>query len=216
MVKNYIPLGFQCSVKETLKNMNIYSETLPFDWMLSSPKFVYEILSLLLSDIPIDYLVKEHFFNCTNKSSISKINGVEIVEHYISNPNGNSLYNEKYDVIFPHDVYNIESIEKYIRRFERLYNLIKNGSNLVYVYISPSSNNIGDFTIDGRKILTDVNKYLIKIYELIKKNSNSTFEFKVLSTYDERIDCDGIKYSFINPKPHFIYIIDDCVNELLK
>lgn len=60
MVKNYIPLGFQCSVKETLKNMNIYSETLPFDWMLSSPKFVYEILSLLLSDIPIDYLADKH------------------------------------------------------------------------------------------------------------------------------------------------------------
>jgi hypothetical protein len=207
--KNYIPIGFQCTVKKVIKEMNIEDKTLPFDWMLSSPKFIYEILYLLLNDMPINELVKNHFFKCTNKASFSS------VENYIVDPMGESLYNEKYDVIFPHDTYDDETIQKYIRRFERLYNLIKNSENLIYLYISPSSELVGNFTIDSRYILTDVNKYLIKIYDLIKENSNSTFKFKVLSTYGDKIEYDNIEFIYINPTNHWEYLIQECINKLI-
>jgi hypothetical protein len=208
MDKTYIPIGFQCTVPTVLKNMGLKGSTLPFDWMLSSPKFVYEILCLLLNDMSINELVTDHFFKPSSRTSCLN------VEHYFTDPSGIALCNEKYDVIFPHDEYNNDNIEKYIRRFDRLYNLIKHGENLVYLYISPSSDVDGNFSIDGRHILSEENEYMIKIYDLIKENANSTFEFKVLSTYGERIEYDGIDFIYINPANCWIYLIDDCCNKL--
>ena len=202
--KVYIPLGFQCTVPTALKNIGEKSEALPFDWMLSSPKFIYEIMTMLLSGMPIKELVTEHFFNCTAKSTML------YAEHYVTDPNGSALYNEKYDVIFPHDVYDDVNIQKYIRRFERLYNLVKSDKNLVYIYIYPSSKDDGSFIINGRPIIKDTSEYLILTYELLKKHCKNNFEFKVLQTFDDLIDYSGIDSIFINPANHWVHILYEC------
>lgn len=103
--------------------------------MFSTPKFIFEMLELLLeNNISIDDLVKNHFLYCEKKANV---NGYE---KFYTCDNGGSLYNSKYNVIFPHDNYNTETINKYIRRFERLKDIIINAKEeLCFLYISQSS-----------------------------------------------------------------------------
>ena len=63
----------------------------------------------------------------------------------------------------------LENLNKYIRRFERLKNLIFSDEELCFIYTSQSSLETGDFTINGINVINDVYFYLNKIYELISK-----------------------------------------------
>ena len=116
----------------------------------------------LKKNINIEELVKNHFFYCDKRANL---NGLE---HYYTCDNGFALFNTKYNVIFPHDDNNIETINKYIRRFERLKDIILNSTEYLYlIYTSPSSLESGNFTIDGNIVINDVYVYLTKIYKLI-------------------------------------------------
>ena len=64
-----IPIGIQCLNKELKKTMNKDTQTMPFDWMLSNPKFVFVILNLLLEyEIDVEEIVNNHFFNCNKRA----------------------------------------------------------------------------------------------------------------------------------------------------
>lgn len=79
-----------------------------------------------------------------------------------------------YDVIFPHDAYNNETKEKYVRRLKRLKSIILDSKeNLIFIYSSQSSLQNGNFLIDDRYIIEDVYIYLTKIYELVGKYNNN-------------------------------------------
>lgn len=213
----YIPLGFQCTVPTVLQAKGVKGQTLPFDWMLSSPKFVYQMLELLLAEMPIEVLVREHFFNCTARAEILLgSDGRAVLEHYITKEDGNSLYNQQYDVIFPHDSYDEDSIQKYIRRFERLIQLIRSGEHVTYLYISPSSNQSGEFWIDGRRVLEDPIEYLNKIYTLLYKSTSNSFLFKVYLTSSSGADnlVPGIEYVAIQAKPVWLDIVGECAANL--
>jgi hypothetical protein len=168
----FIPIGVQCT-NAIFKKSFEKTHTLPFDWMIATPSFVFEMLELLLEkNINIEDLVKNHFFYCEKKSNL---NGVE---HYYTCENGFALFNSKYNVIFPHDENNIDSIHKYIRRFERLKDMILNSTQCLYfIYTSQSSLESGNFTIDGNIVINDVYVYLSKIYKLISKFRNN---FKII------------------------------------
>ena len=184
-----IPIGIQCT-NATFKKSIENTHTLPFDWMLSTPSFVFEMLELLLEkNINIEDLVKNHFFYCEKRA---KLNGLE---HYYICDNGFALFNTKYNVIFPHDENNIDSINKYIRRFERLKDIILNSTECLYfIYTSQSSLESGNFTIDGNIVINDVYVYLSKIYKLISKFRNNykiilfdTIQEEQISLLDENI-----------------------------
>lgn len=165
----FIPIGIQCTNASLLKNHNRRMQAFPFDWMFSTPKFIFEMLELLLeNNMSIDELVRNHFFCCDKKAKYDK------PEHYYTSENGFALYNSKYNVIFPHNEYNTQTINAYIRRFERLKDTITNSrEELCFVYISPSSTENGNFTIDGKKVVCDAYFYLSKIYEVIGKYNNN-------------------------------------------
>ena len=157
-----IPIGVQCS-SATFKKELLQSYTLPFDWMFATPKFVFEILTLLLEkNIDIAELVKNHFFYCDKKANIDGL------EHYYICDDGFAQCNTKYNVIFPHDINNDDTISKYIRRFERLKDIILNSQEeLCFMYTSRSSLESGSFTINEINVVTDVYYYLSEIYILI-------------------------------------------------
>lgn len=184
-----IPIGIQCTNATFKKNFE-NTHTLPFDWMFSTPSFVFEMLELLLlKNINIEDLVKNHFFYNEKRANL---NGME---HYICDNNGFALFNTKYNVIFPHDENNIDSINKYIRRFERLKDIILNSTECLYfIYTSQSSLESGNFTIDGTIVINDVYVYLSKIYKLISKFRNNykiilfdTIQEEQISLLDENI-----------------------------
>jgi hypothetical protein len=175
-----IPIGSQCSTA-TFKNEIKKSHTLPFDWMFATPSFVFEILVLLLEkNISVEDLVKNHFFYCEKRANM---NGLE---HYYTCENGFALYNSKYNVIFPHESNtNIETINKFIRRFERLKNMILNSTEeLCFIYTSQSSLENGNFTIDDNIIIRDVYFYLTKIYKLIG-NFRNNYKMILFDTIQE-------------------------------
>jgi hypothetical protein len=203
-----IPIGIQCTnttFKKTIEN----TPSLPFDWMLSNPLFVYEMLELLLEqNMNIEDLVKQHFFNCEKKVKYTN------VEHYYTCDDGNALLNTKYNVIFPHDEDNMDSINKYIRRFERLKQIILNSTECLYfIYTSQSSLESGNFTIDGNIVINDVYVSLSKIYKLISKFRNNykiilfdTIQNEPISLLDE-----NIIFIKLNPCNHLNEIVPQMI-----
>lgn len=163
-----IPIGVQCT-SATFKNEIQNTPSLPFNWIFATPSFVFKILTLLLEkNINIEELVKNHFLCCEKRAAMDKL------EHYYTCDNGFAFYNTKYNIIFPHDDDSIESINKYIRRFERLKDIILNSTeDLCFIYTSQSSLESGNFTIDGNIIIKDVYVYLTKIYKLIGNFRNN-------------------------------------------
>ncbi len=159
-----IPIGIQCT-SAMMKNEIEKTHTLPFDWMFSTPSFVFDMLKLLLEEkCSVEELVKNHFFNCDKRANL---NGVE---HYYICEDGFAFVNTKYNVLFPHDENNMDTIHKYIRRFERLKEILLHSTECLYfIYTSQSSLEHGNFTIDGATVIHDVYFHLSKIYTLIGK-----------------------------------------------
>ena len=205
-----IPIGIQCLNATLKKRIGKNDPTLPFDWMLSNPKFIYEILILLLdTNMDIKNIVEKHFFYCDKKANYSEI------EHYYTDINGFALYNSKYDVIFPHDIYNDETIYKYIRRLERLKDLILNSKDkLIFIYSSQSSVDKGNFTIDKRIIVSDVYIYLSKIYNLINKYNNNNKMIVFDSIFNEEIE--NLDKNIILYKMESCNSWDELLNKILK
>ena len=168
-----IPIGLQCTIGVFKKQINKQTHSFPFDSMFATSKFVFEMLELLLEkNMDIKELVEKHFFYCEKKTNICGI------EHYRTDDNGSSLYNTQYNAIFPHDDNNTESINKYIRRFDRLKDIILNSTEeLCFIYTSQSSLENGNFTIDNNIVVYDVYIYLSKINKLI---SNFRSNYKLI------------------------------------
>lgn len=158
----YISIGFQCATPRMFEILNLKKETLPFDWMLSTPKFVYTILSLLLVEqVEVSNIVDNDFFNCDKRATFQDY------EHYVTNEHGRTLVNSKYNVCFPHDT--ISDRDKYIRRLERLKEIILDKSNFLnIVYVSVSSPESGNFTIDDIEPIQNLYEYMEKINILLK------------------------------------------------
>ena len=173
-----IPIGLQCTTT-CFSNEIVRNQTLPFDWMFATLSFVFAILELLLEkNMNIEELVKEHFFYCKNNAKFITY------ESYTICDNGSACYNSKYNIIFPHDTNNAETITKYIRRIKRLKDLILNSSEeLRFIYISQSSLESGNFTINNSIVVKDVYVYLSKIYRLIGKYRDN-YKFIIFDSID--------------------------------
>jgi hypothetical protein len=173
MNKIYISIGAHCTTPTLFDNLHIKKESLPFDWMFSTPEFVYTILKLLLIDnMPIEDIVDNHFFKCDKLADFLPSNP----SNYITNINGHVLINSKYNVCFPHDT--LGDRDKYIRRLERLKEIIINSNNFLYfVYVSVPSTNSGYFKIDCAEPIKEIYHYIHKINLLIK---DITTNYKIL------------------------------------
>ena len=60
-----ISIGMQCTNAKYKERHNLKTHTYPFDWMFSHPKFIHEMLELLLEkNMNIRELICQHFFVC--------------------------------------------------------------------------------------------------------------------------------------------------------
>lgn len=159
----YISIGSQCTTPTLFDNLQVKKETLPFDWMFSTPQFVYAILNfLLVEQKEISDIVDNHFFACNRRVTSSDDNPA----HFVDAPNGFALINSKYNVVFPHDT--ILNREKYIRRLERLKRLILDENIFIYfVYVSLPNHSF--FTVNEMEPIQELYEYIEKINETIGK-----------------------------------------------
>lgn len=145
-----------------------------FDWMISTPAFIFEMLTLLLDKgAPTRTLVTEHFFRFDKKAQYIGTNESYIIFDKNEHAFDYIIYNQKYDVLFPDVRYTEATIAKYIDAFDRMRNLIiasDHRDELKFVYTTQCAPFEGALTIDGRQIITDEPTYLLKISDLISKH----------------------------------------------
>jgi hypothetical protein len=167
----YISIGAQCTTPTLFETLQVKKESLPFDWMFSTPQFVYTILKLLLIDNKdIDDIVDTHFFVCDKRAQLLG------AEHHVLNDHGPVLVNSRYNVCFPHDT--LSDRDKYIRRMERFKQLLLEKDNFLhFVYVSVSSPNSGNYTINGVEPIQHLYEYIEQINSILKNIRNN---YKIL------------------------------------
>jgi hypothetical protein len=222
MVGIPISIGMQCTTASYFKEKGIRTKSFPFDWILSNPLFVLEMLKLLLKEnMEIKKIVDEYFYVLDKKVFVDLNN----VEHYtiVNDKKQKNKLNSKYDVIFPHDYMSKreEVIEKYVRRFQRLKELIMDkNSELDFYYISQSSMTGGNYTINGREVVTDVYENLKKIYNLIFECHGSKFRiiiFDALKVESCEIlkECENIKIVPIKSEDKFFKMMPEILSKVI-
>jgi len=209
----YISIGTQCSTLAVLKEMNIRGKSLPFDWMISTPEFVYTILRLLVVDnAEIDYIVDSHFFACDKRASLDR------QEHYSIDPDGSALFNSKYRVCFPHRLSSAEEPvterDKYITRLMRLKELLLDKNNYIYlIYVSLSSySGLGNYTIDNEDVIKDLYPYIHKIDVLLKNIRVDNYKilvFDVAKTKENKIESETTLYVDLQPSSNIVSAVKE-------
>ena len=138
---NIIPIGDHCVIAQVLRELNIRKKAYPFDWNCYK--------DMTDTSIRINFDIIDEI----TKNSIDDIS--RITKNMLNNTN----------IIFPHDNTSDENIiSKYIKRMERLYNDITNGSKILYIMCT-------------RYILISEEE-ILRFLEIISKyNSNSKILF---------------------------------------
>jgi hypothetical protein len=209
-----IPIGLQCFSANFLKKINKRHKSYPFDWMFATPKFTYIMLALLLNkkveidgkpieSNSINDLVRNHFFDCKDRAITYNMND------YYTCWYGSALYNKRYNVIFPHDSYNEETISKYIRRFEYLKKVIlESTEELCFIYASQAGEEC-KFTINYKDPIEDAYGYFSKIYTLIRsyRENYKMIIFDAIQTdNEENLDKNITLYKIYKYDKNKLYI----------
>jgi len=174
-MNTYISIGSHCTTATLFDRLQVKKKSFPFDWMFSTPQFVYTIIKLLLIDKKeIEDIVDNHFFVCDKRAILPRS------EHLILDKDGTVLVNSKYNVSFPHDT--ISERDKYIRRMERFKQTLLDTDNYLYfVYVSVSSPNNGNYTIDGVETIQQLYEYIEQINNILK-DMRTTYKIIVFDT----------------------------------
>lgn len=161
----YISIGAQCTTPTLFEQFGVKKESLPFDWIFSTPEFVYIIMKLLLIDkIEVSDIVDNDFFVLDKRATFQDI------AHFTIDDNGPYLINSKYNICFPHDKDIVSDRDKYIRRMNRLQCLLLDKDNFIYlVYVSVPSSTISNYTIDGIEPIQQLYEYIDKINTMLSE-----------------------------------------------
>ena len=130
---NYITLGNDCSTSSALKNINLRTKSLPFDWMVSDMSRIVDCIS--------EDFINFHRNSRLNSSKTRVIDyyGFEYPHDY---PNSDVVDFEKIGTgVFGEKVINdnwedyIEmNLEKYNRRISRFIDILKSETDLIVLY----------------------------------------------------------------------------------
>jgi hypothetical protein len=142
---NYMSIGHDCSPAATLRNLNIRSYAMPFDWVVSN----LQIIKDCIEDNFNDYH-KNLIFNST-KTRLIDTYGFQFPHDYPLNTNqidilkiGEGVIGEEKNktIIENWNNYHSIALEKYTRRIERLFNYLNSNDNLIILCRGYSSNDI--------------------------------------------------------------------------
>jgi hypothetical protein len=210
MNNTFISIGSQCTTPLLFFNTRVKGKSLPFDWIISTPEFVYTILKLMFIDnTDIDTIVDDHFFVC-DKKALSPVDG-----SFITDDSGGALINSKYSVCFIHDA--LSDREKYIRRMNRLKETILDKNKFLnFVYVSTASSKAGNYLLDGVEPIQNLHENLEKISKII---SGITLNYRIIvfDTHNRpRIPSDRIFYFDIESKNQWGELMPELVNKFRK
>jgi hypothetical protein len=206
----YISIGAQCTTPMLFERLQVKKENLPFDWMFSTPQFVYTILKeLLIEKKEINDIVDNDFFVCDERARYYPPEAA----HYINTSGGDILINSKYNVAFPHDT--ISNRDTYIRRLERLKQLILDESIFIYfVYVSIPRHNY--FIVNNIEPIQHLYEHVENINSILKEIRNN-YKIIIFDTDkpSDRIPSDivHIAYYDIEKKNGFTDLLPELIDK---
>lgn len=221
MDNTYISIGSCCAASTLLKMRHLRHNSLPFDWILSHPEFVYNIIKQLLendlSNVVVEFLEPSNLtINCkpTYGDKINYDGGNQLFEKYVTTEEhlGGSIgiYNSKWNVSFPHDFSKNHSvIDKYRRRLERLKEILLDNNQMKnLLYISPSSIDT-NYCVDGNPIIQNSPYWINKLSNLLTSKNIPHTVIYLDSINDEQITNENIKYYNLTPKGNWFPLITE-------
>ena len=176
--------GNACAVRQSINNYTTSSnKTQFFDWLVTSMKSVNQILE----NTPIIFENNYIYPNLLNTTSINFKNFDLLISHHdIHEFNDNSIN---------------EITKKYIRRYERLINTIKEQKKINFIRYCKNQQNIEE-------------EEIIRFYKNIKNiNNNLIFNFILISDNNDLVIYNLLKndnFIYINLNN---YVDDDILNE---
>jgi hypothetical protein len=177
--------GNACAVHESIIKYNISTsnKTLFFDWLVTSMKSVNQVLE----NMPIIFETESMRPNTLNTTSINFKNFDLLISHHdIHDFNDNSIN---------------EITNKYIRRYERLINTIKEQEKINFIRYCKNQQNLEE-------------KEIYTFYKNIKNiNPNLIFNFILISDDNDLVIPNNLlkdNFIYINLNN---YVDDDIVNE---
>jgi hypothetical protein len=177
--------GNACAVHESIIKYNISTsnKTLFFDWLVTSMKSVNQVLE----NMPIIFETESMRPNTLNTTSINFKNFDLLISHHdIHDFNDNSIN---------------EITNKYIRRYERLINTIKEQEKINFIRYCKNQQNLEE-------------KEIYTFYKNIKNiNPNLLFNFILISDDNDLVIPNNLlkdNFIYINLNN---YVDDDIVNE---
>ena len=176
--------GNACAVRQSINNYTKNSnETQFFDWLVTSMKSVNQILEIS----PIIFESNYIYPNPLNTTSINFKNFDLLASHHdIHEFNDNSIN---------------EITEKYVRRYERLINTIKEENKINFIRYCKNQKNI------------EAEEILIFYKNITNINPNLVFNFILISDYNDlQIPNNLLKDNFIYINLNN-YMDDDVLNE---
>lgn len=174
MTIHYISLGYDCSPAGLLRNLNIRTEALPFDWVESN----LEIIIKCIED-NFDKYHKNLYFNHTRTRLIDSY-GFQFPHDYPFNKDfsiesiGDGIFGEDFNKTIVENWQNYHSIalEKYQRRIQRFYNYLQSNEPIIFLCRNYSVDNVKKF---GYYLSNKFNKYNFLFVISSKENQNSQF-----------------------------------------
>ena len=175
----YISLGFNCNVALALRECNLNEATNVFDWLVSHPKNILNILKENITEVLIDDLIFLDF-------------SMEKQKYYITDNNKiKRVYDKNNNLIFSHDYDGTqESIittkHKYKRRIIRLNNILTENNKILFIFSGKSDHK--DYINNSHSIIsledkTECKQYLFYLQEISNylKKSFPKLNFHILA-----------------------------------
>ena len=168
----FISIGPYCSSADILKNNGLRNAAYPFDYIFSS----LEMVKHCISDRFNIFLDKNYYkyFSVNSSSHLfySKFIDTEILrKHHIAHnlPNtANNLINR--EIFLHHNLLNNAVYLSFVRRCNRLLNLIDNNNKIIFIYYNCYTNDFNDILDFYNNFSNNKNIYVVGIFE----NSNDT------------------------------------------
>ena len=172
----FIPLGLRCSAKGLLEEYFVEEPTFPFDWVDTNLQEIERLIACPRADIGV--CVKK-WLSSVDEATLKNLDGTWFPHDFVDPATADFALQVAHGV------------DKYTRRFKRLYELYDSGDNLIFLTVAQkyiqsdrdltSYNNIKEYICNqtkGQCIFIGVNM-LSYIYAEADKQNNISINLKV-------------------------------------
>jgi hypothetical protein len=197
----FISIGPYCSAGDILRDNGFKKMSYPFDYIFSS----LEMIKHCINDRFKTFLDQSYYKYCSETSTqhlfYSKFIDTEILRrHHIYCGQihiANDLTNR--EVFVHHNLSNSDIYSAYVRRCNRLLDLIDNNSKIVFVYYNFYTTDFDDLIEFYNSFSNNTNIFVVGIFENTSGDKKMLFESsncKIYQNYDRKDIFDEISTTF--------------------